>query len=147
MERFWSKVEKTNGCWNWMAVKNKGGYGFLKVNKKNCYAHRFSWELHNGKIPKGICVLHKCDNRACVRLSHLFLGTYKDNTKDMLDKGRDNFPSGEKNGMAKVNENKVKEIRKIYAMGNIRQVMLGKLFGITQSNISRVVNKLIWKNI
>jgi hypothetical protein len=87
--RFWNKVHKTATCWLWRGHKNKG-YGLfaedgLKARKR---VHRFSWELHNGAIPGGLLVCHKCDVRCCVRPDHLFLGTHQDNYDDMVSKGR-----------------------------------------------------------
>lgn len=97
--RFWEKVDK-NGpipahcselgpCWIWTAANN-GSYGILSVpgSKEKVRAHGYSWELHNGPIPDGLWVLHQCDNRICVRPTHLFLGTHQDNMNDMVAKGR-----------------------------------------------------------
>lgn len=96
--RFLSKVEFSSYCWNWQGRKNKSGYGKLG----NRYAHRLSYELfNNNSIPEKMCICHKCDNPSCVNPDHLFLGTQKDNMRDMIKKGRqvkkDN--SGEKNPM------------------------------------------------
>ena len=87
--RFWKKVNKKagNSCWEWTACK-AGGYGQIYVRGKLVYAHRLSWVWANGKIPKGLFVLHKCDNRVCVNPDHLFLGTNKDNMQDCVRKGR-----------------------------------------------------------
>ena len=87
-EMFWSKVNKTLGCWIWKGYVTKGGYGTLTVNSITTFAHRFSWELHNGPIPYGLYVLHKCDNPSCVNPSHLYLGTQADNLVDMVQRNR-----------------------------------------------------------
>jgi len=87
-DRFWKKVKKIkNGCWEWVGATTCG-YGRIGVCGKTVIAHRLSWVWANGKIPKGLCVLHKCDNRPCVNPKHLFLGTKKDNTRDCIRKGR-----------------------------------------------------------
>jgi hypothetical protein len=92
-DRFWAKVEKTEGCWLWTGSRRPpGGYGqFRSANQQMVSTHRFSWELHNGLIPPGLCVCHRCDNPACVRPDHLFLGTMLDNNRDMMAKGRDRY--------------------------------------------------------
>lgn len=90
-DRFWSKVNKTDTCWLWTARTNNWGYGAICAGGMNngwLRAHRVAWELTNGPIPKGAYVLHKCDVPACVNPDHLWLGSLKDNTQDMMRKGR-----------------------------------------------------------
>ena len=91
--RFWRQVNKTDGCWLWTGHPMKhGGYGAIGViyggKTRMIRAHRFSWEIHNGPIPTGLCVLHSCDTPLCVRPDHLFLGTQQENLEDMRRKGR-----------------------------------------------------------
>ena len=86
--RFWMSVTKDeSGCWLWTVAAN-GGYGHLKRAGKRLLAHRVSWEIHNGAIPDGLWVLHRCDNPPCVNPAHLFLGTPGDNVLDCVSKGR-----------------------------------------------------------
>jgi hypothetical protein len=96
VDRFFDKVRKSEQCWIWTGSKGSGkdNYGFFylhgnrKTGQKNVRAHRYSYELHNGKIPDGLLVLHKCDTPSCVNPDHLFLGTNKDNSDDKIRKGR-----------------------------------------------------------
>jgi len=78
-ERFWSKVEKTEGCWNWTKGGHPSGYGTFSFQSRNCPAHRYSYELANGPIPAGLSIDHLCHNRGCVRPDHLRAVTHKQN--------------------------------------------------------------------
>lgn len=91
-ERFFEKVHMVPeaGCWLWAGAWFQRGYGSFHVNSRPMSAHRFSWELHFGEITNGLHVLHKCDTPACVNPAHLYLGTDKDNVRDMLIRGRHN---------------------------------------------------------
>ena len=79
------------GCWIWDRALFKDGYGLVWYEGKIKRAHRVFYEHYRGKIPDGLCVCHSCDTRACVNPAHLWVGTKKDNTQDMIKKGRENF--------------------------------------------------------
>ena len=87
-ERFWEKVHITDGCWEWMARRKLHGYGEFRIIDCLVPAHRMAWVLSVGPIPKGLLVLHRCDNPPCCNPDHLFLGTQADNLRDAIQKGR-----------------------------------------------------------
>jgi hypothetical protein len=128
LKRFWKKVDK-NGpvqqhvpelgkCWEWTGYRHhKRPYGNSSLNGRNMAAHRLSYMIEFGEIPTGMCVLHKCDNPPCVRPSHLFIGTNKDNVNDRTRKGRslnNHPPSGEKHWNCRFSKKEILDIFKEY---------------------------------
>jgi len=151
-ERFWMRVRKSLGCWEWSGGLYGNKYGRFWVPRpavpRSRLAHRVSWELEYGSIPRGMLVLHHCDNRKCVRPSHLFLGTYQDNVDDMDAKGRGRrgrFP-GESNRRSTLTTSQVVEIRRRFSSGE-RQADIAKDMGITQSHVSQLGRGLVWKHV
>jgi len=150
-KRFLSKVAKfpNDPCWYWIGYISRGGYGRFGVTtkiegKKSKDAHRVSWELHFGAIPKGLYVCHRCDVRACVNPKHLFLGTNDDNMKDMIKKGR--CPRGTGRYNSKLSPRKIKTIKKLLAK-NIPQAKIASCFKVSQSLISNIKQGKTWKHI
>jgi DNA invertase Pin-like site-specific DNA recombinase len=153
--RFWRCVDRRNDmdCWNWLGPLNRSGYGLfslwsLEDRGKVIIAHRLSYELHNGPIPKGngahgTVIAHRCDNRRCVNPSHLFACTQAENLRDCLKKGRGNKAAGEKAGRAKLSEQAVKAIRKLIEEGTDRQ-KLSRAFGVTPQTISDIADLKSW---
>jgi len=94
-ERFWSRVRFSDGCWLWEGSRFPGGYGrFSPRHRDEVGAHRFSYSLAHGTIPPKMCIMHFCENRHCVKPSHLWMGTYSDRTRAAIAKGR--FPGRRK---------------------------------------------------
>ncbi len=144
-DRFWSKVNKQgpNDCWEWTACKNKKGYGWFGLNGRTQFAHRSIWFMTYNYWPE--CCCHSCDNPSCVNIAHLFEATNAENIADMVCKGRQ--AKGEKNGQVKLTQEQVKEIRKRYAAGGVFQKELAREYGISNQQISKIVNRIWWKHI
>ena len=77
-----------NGCLDWIGHTYTNGYGRISVGGRWQSAHRVSYELHHGEIPKGLIVRHSCDRPICVAPEHLLVGTFADNTRDCIERGR-----------------------------------------------------------
>ena len=136
-----------NGCWNCNSHCTDGhGYPHCGINYKTIKVCRVMYEKAYGRIPKGLCVLHKCDNRKCINPEHLFIGTKDDNNKDKMRKGRQSHygPSlpGEKHGMAKLTEKQVIEIRN---MEGLLHREIAEIYGIKKSQVSNIRLGISWK--
>jgi hypothetical protein len=149
-QRFWARVEKSDGCWLWIGADFKQGYGGISVYGRDMQlAHRVSWELTNGPIPEGMWVLHKCDVRRCVRPDHLYLGTVTENARDAVDRGRATHMvmTGEECPKAKLTEAQVEEIRRLYVAGlKVTYRELSKRYGVTPEQISNIVRGKNWRS-
>jgi predicted DNA-binding protein (UPF0251 family) len=161
---FWSKVSKSEeGCWEWTGPKLPRGYGTWSLKKKRrkvtLYAHRVSFYLSRGYLPAKALICHKCDNPSCARPDHLFAGTHDDNMADMVRKGRSlagdrhNMrrhpklnPRGVDRAHVKLTEDAVREIRWFCEQGCSQQ-NVGKLYGVAQSTVGRIVRRQKWKHV
>lgn len=136
-----------NGCWIWQKYTSKDGYGRLGAGSRSdntktlILAHRYSYLVYVGEIPKGMCVCHKCDNPPCVNPEHLFIGTVKDNMHDRDKKKRGGDRSGENNGRSKLTPDIVLLIRK----SDETSRRLGKIFGVSKTTILAIKNGKLWK--
>lgn len=148
VELFYSHVDIKGlfDCWEWTAHRNQNGYGRFRINSIRWSAHRLAWFLVHGAIPEGIEVLHKCDNRACCNPAHLFLGTQKDNMDDMILKGRKAIIYGSKHANAKLNEDDILKIKRLYGLG-YRKCELAKQYNVTDGAIAHIVDGRSWLHV
>ena len=135
-----SSVSKVpGGCWEWQKSLDSKGYGILHWNRPKMIrlrlAHRVSYVVFKGE-PGSLCVLHQCDNPACVNPEHLFLGTKIENNKDRHIKGR--------SVAHKLTEAKALEVRRLVAGGMVQKDVAAQ-FGISQSMVSMIVTGKWWK--
>jgi len=138
-----------SGCLLWEGKVSPFGYGIMKIGGrkgKDIVTHRLMWLLVNGEIPQGQVVMHKCDVPLCVNPKHLMLGTSADNARDMHRKGRARFSYGEAHGKSKLNESKVRMIRKLLSE-NFKQTEIERIIGIDQTTISQIKRGKTWSHV
>lgn len=126
------RIDESTGCWNWTRKHDCKGYGRIIIARKQWLVSRLSWTLFKGEIPKGMHVLHHCDNPSCFNPDHLYLGTQKDNNRDRDDRNRTCI--GRAHPAHKLDEFKVREIRK----SDLSHSTLAKKFKVGNTIIGRV---------
>ncbi len=146
IERFEKNIERITecGCWIWMLHCSPKGYGRITPKSHvSTTAHRISWNIFNGEIPVGMCVLHRCDTPSCVNPHHLFLGTYTDNNIDRVIKKRSRNLHGDSSPLSKVTAKQVVEMR---ASKN-SQLSLSKKYSLSTTEVCRIINRKVWRSI
>lgn len=137
-------VKDESGCINFIGSRDRLGYGKFD----GALAHRAAWEVHNGPIPVGLYVCHKCDNPSCINPEHLFVGTQLENVRDMIAKGRQSYPGapvGHIGARRKLTQEQAELARIAYSTGEVNMHQIALVLGIDQSCISRIVNGSIYK--
>lgn len=156
-KRLLAKIVKVeSGCWHWTGFINKDGYGMayystkLMINDRVSHsqqAHRVMYIAYNGQIPSGLCVLHKCDNRRCVNPRHLYVGTHKDNSRDMVERGRNPDVRGERNPASILSAAKVRKMRQLFYDHGYTVEDLMDEYRMSASGVYNVVMKNRWRHI
>jgi len=134
-EKFADKIETIpeDGCWIWIGARMSTGYGMLMTGCGATLAHRLSYEHYISPLNKDDLVLHTCDRRTCVNPAHLFVGSHKDNTQDMLAKGRNDY---------KYTQALKDEIKAAYETGEWQQKQLAERFGVSRTHVNRIVRNV-----
>jgi hypothetical protein len=162
--RFWEKVKLAakGVCWERQAgLDKKNGYGKFGVPGGWDRAHRVAWRLVHGEIPKGMFVLHECDNPKCVNPNHLYLGTKKDNAQDRERRGRGNHAvglrygrhthpgqtRGAKNGRAKLDEHGVQELLRRHFKQGVTKAELAREYSLSKTTVGHIVSGKLWPHV
>jgi DNA-binding XRE family transcriptional regulator len=146
-ERIESHIISKENCWLTDLACNSLGYPPIRINGKTKRLNRVIYELHKGEIPPGKFVCHKCDNPACINPNHLFLGTPQENMDDKVTKNRQSRSKGSLHGLAKLDEEKVLEIKRLLAETNLTQKEIAKKYGVCHQTISYIKNGKLWGHV
>lgn len=174
--RFWARVDMSDhwGCWPWMGNRTRFGHGQVNIGKRNQFTHRVAYELVYGQIPEGLVISHRCNNPPCCNPTHLDAVTHSENIQYMYECGRaysqgkhysqlrpevlsrgdghysrrqpERLARGERNGFAKLTEDIVREVRRLYAEG-ITQTEIERRLGVDQTNVSLIVRRKRWAHV
>lgn len=144
----WATPGEPGTCWDWRGSRNDSGYGTMSYKAKEVYVHRFSYEYHNGPIPDGLIVRHKCDNPSCWNPDHLLVGTHKDNAADKMERGR--HPRIAIRGSAcphsKLTEEDIPVIRQLRRDG-MSFGAIGTRYGISPNAVWAIMTGKTWGHV
>lgn len=152
LSNFWSKISigEPDECWPWMASRYPDGYGMVGIRNQGrsttMRAHAFALTLATAEDANGRFTLHHCDNPPCCNPAHLYWGNQRQNIKDMDSRGRGKRVRlvGSKNPRAKLTEESVAELRRLYAEGGWSQQALADKFGVSQQVVSTAIRRVTW---
>lgn len=134
-----------NDCWICISHrKDKDGYPMIRTSLKHQSMSRYIYSLYNGRISAGMCIRHTCDNPSCINPQHLLIGTYQDNSNDMIIRGRQCLQDGEHSHGAKLNNQKVREIRKLYPHKTFQSIAY--IYGVSRQCVADIIQGKTWKN-
>ena len=139
LKRFTAKVEITDSCHIWTASKTRTGYGYFRADGRTDLAHRVAYKLYNGEIPRGMYVIHACDNPSCVNPEHLAIGTQSDNILDCVMKNR--------HPKQKLTESDVTAMREKYESTKTTMTALAKEYGVDKSTVRLAIRGLNWSHL
>jgi hypothetical protein len=136
---FWRRVAVSDhsACWPWTSFRNERGYGIARLDGVRQKTHRYAWQMTNGPIPDGMCVLHRCDNPPCCNPAQLFLGTTEDNVADCIAKGR--------HAHAKLTADVARAIRRAHAAGMALRAIARQL-DLDRNTVRDIVRGVIWRH-
>lgn len=144
---FWNLTELSpSGCLIWKGHRNVDGYGEFGFGGHGNVAHRLAWIFKKGPIPEGLSVLHKCDNRKCVNVEHLYLGTQQQNVIDRDTRGRQASKHGANNPNCKTKPEEIQTLRLLFTLGATRR-QLCRLFKLEYSTVKYIVRRKLWKDL
>lgn len=165
-------LDPETGCWLWKGATTSHGYGALEWEGRTRAAHIVSYLVHKGEIPKGMVCRHTCDVRRCVDPNHLVLGTKRDNSRDMVERGRsasgdrsgsrrhpERLPRGDRHWtktatdrsstgrLCKLDDETAKAVKEGLMMGILPMAMIAKLVGVSRSTIAKIAQGKLWAHV
>ena len=146
LESILGRIKTSDNCWEWQGYRDKNGYGRFTYHRKGVIVHRYIFEITYGNTEE-LDVLHHCDNPPCVRPSHLFLGTAKENTKDMIAKGRARYSRGEESGNHYLTAKQVLSIREDYEDSDKSRgtaTKIAKEYNLNSRLVQRIIRRDRW---
>lgn len=152
VQRFWNRVDVRgpNECWVWLGsvCGSKSIYGNVAYHGRLQKSHRVAYELMHGLIPKGMCACHHCDNRLCCNPSHIFIGTQKDNVRDMMQKGRDGHGvlRGEESPVSKYTSRQAMQVKRLRLKG-VSQKQIAVRTGVSKTAVGAICQGRVWRHV